>query len=403
MSAEPRAPAAGPQPPTGSPFSHRRKVGENGMPYRPACRGPLDMVAAVALVCLVAIGCQPDISSGYGRRRAPNARTSVVGTAVLAEMFEQAGDRVFSWYLLSPRIRDRADCVVWFPDDFEPPNKEARQWLEDWLLAVPGRTLIYVGRDFDAPSWYWQRVKPDTPSEQRPEINHRAAVAKSEFRIERQAIPNSEDCEWFTVKGQYQPRKVRSLQGAPDWVAGIDPAGLEIELNGRFLPSRDAQVLLASEGDMLISRQQWDESQLIVVTNGSFLLNLPLVNHEHRKLAGKLIGAVGPPGQTVVFLESSAGGPFIRDEDPAAGMPTGLEIFNIWPTNWILLHLAIAGIIFCFSRWPVLGRPYEPEPPSQSDFGQHIRALAELLKRSRDHAYATTRLLRYQQTTRPGE
>ncbi len=34
------------------------------------------------------------------------------------------------------------------------------------------------------------------------------------------------------------------------------------------------------------------------MANGSFLLNLPLVNHEHRKLAGKLIDAVGPPGKT---------------------------------------------------------------------------------------------------------
>ena len=78
---------------------------------------------------------------------------------------------------------------------------------------------------------------------------------------------------------------------------------------------------------MLVSREWFDESQLIVVANGSFLLNLPLVNHEHRKLAGKLIDAVGPPGQTVVFLESFAGGPPISD-DPSGGMPTGAEIFN---------------------------------------------------------------------------
>jgi len=33
----------------------------------------------------------------------------------------------------------------------------------------------------------------------------------------------------------------------------------------------------------------------VLVNNGSFLLNLPLVNLEHRKLAARLIGASGPP------------------------------------------------------------------------------------------------------------
>jgi hypothetical protein len=149
---------------------------------------------------------------------------------------------------------------------------------------------------------------------------------------------------------------------------------------------------------MLIGRQEWDDSQLIVVANGSFLLNYPLINHEHRKLAGRLIEAVGPPGQTVVFLESSAGGPEILDQDPTVGLPLGLDIFNIWPTNWILIHLSIAGIIFCFARFPIFGRPLEPRVESVSDFDKHITALGELLARSRDTSFAATRLRHYRET-----
>ena len=89
-----------------------------------------------------------------------------------------------------------------------------------------------------------------------------------------------------------------------------------------------AEVLLRSGKDVLVSRRPYDESQLIVVANGSFLLNLPLVNHEHRKLAGKLIDAVGSPRKTVVFLESYAGGPPIRDKDPAAEARQQWKIFN---------------------------------------------------------------------------
>jgi hypothetical protein len=158
-----------------------------------------------------------------------------------------------------------------------------------------------------------------------------------------------------------------------------------------------ADALVRSGSDVLISRRHYDKSQLIVVANGSFLLNLPLVNHEHRKLAGKLIAAVGPPAKTVVFLESYAGGPPIRPDDPTAEAVNGWEVFNRWPTNWILLHLAAVGIIFCFSRWPLFGRPKTYETASNSDFARHVDALADLLKRSRDRAYAMERILNYRQ------
>ncbi len=138
---------------------------------------------------------------------------------------------------------------------------------------------------------------------------------------------------------------------------------------------------------------------MIVVANGSFLLNLPLVNHEHRKLAGKLIAAVGPPAQTVVFLESYADGPPIRDKDPVADAVNGWEVFNHWPTNWILLHLAAVGILFCFARWPIFGRANSVETVSSSDFARHVDALADLLKRSRDRAFAMERILNYRQRT----
>ena len=98
-----------------------------------------------------------------------------------------------------------------------------------------------------------------------------------------------------------------------------------------------------------------------------------------------------------MFLESRSGGPPTRDDDPAAAAPTGMEIFNIWPTNWILLHLAAVGVIFCFSRWPIFGRPKTCETAGGSDFGRHVDALAKLLKRTRDRAYAMERILNYRQ------
>ncbi len=377
-------------------------------PRRTAC-GPLLLSAVIALS---AAGCSKEIETAYGRRKGP-ATYSVNGTAVLGEMFEAAGHEVYSWPWLSPRVQDRADCIVWFPDDFEPPNQEVRDWLEDWLLDAPepalgdwfaeqpGRTLIYVGRDFDAAAWYWDKVKAGAPAEQVQRIKKAAKTARDEFETDRQAIPASEDCGWFSAQGKLQPRQVRTLRGP--WAEGIDASKVEIELNGRMGTADAAEVLLESEGDVLVTREQWGDGQVIVVVNGSFLLNLPLVNHEHRKLAGKLIDEVGPPSQTVVFLESESGGPPIRDEDPSAEVPTGMEVFFRWETGWILWHFAAIGIAFCYSRWPIFGLARRLPQESTSDFGKHVEALAELFRRSGDAGYARRRLAHYHQTTKGSE
>ena len=358
----------------------------------------LSPLSPLILLALFA-GCSRGVDTIYGQREGLGAKHSVNGTAVLGEMFEHAGHRVFSWSVLSPRLQEKADCIVWFPDDFKPPSKEVRRWLNGWMTAKPGRTLIYVGRDFDAAPWYWQHVLPAAPKEQRELVQEELWAAKSHFTIRREELPKSEDCHWFAVESSPPLRQVKKLAGDAAWLDGIDAAKTDIELRSRIKPSKAAEVLLRSGRDPLVSRRPYDESQLIVVANGAFLLNLPLVNHEHRKLASKLIDAIGSPRKTVVFLESYAGGPPIRDKDPTAEGVNGWEVFNRWPTNWILLQLAAVGIIFCFSRWPIFGRAKKTETENNSDFARHVDALADLLKRSRDRAYAMERILNYRQRT----
>jgi hypothetical protein len=349
-------------------------------------------------LCLGAAGCGENLDTSYGQRKG-TAPDSVNGTAVFAKMFQQAGHKVHSWGTLSPRLKERADCIVWFPDSYEPASGEVRRWLRQWLLDEGGRTLIYVGRDFDAAVWYWDKVGPNVPNDQKTEFLRRRTDARK-YDARRRASLKSGNAGWYTLDAQAKPRKVRSLQGEPDWLAGVDPAKLEIELRSRIAPPAGAKTLLESDGDTLISCQPVGTSKLIVVANGSFLLNLALVNHEHRKLAGRLVREAGSPQQTVVFLESGPYGPGISEEDPSLAPPTGLEIFSVWPTSWILLHLAAAGIIFCLARYPIFGRPLAPQTPGTSDFGKHVEALGKLLKRSRDPSYAMTRLRHYRETVR---
>jgi hypothetical protein len=369
-------------------------------PVRKRCGGRRSGLLAALAVCALAAGCgREEIDDYYGLR----AGKSVNGTGVLARMFEKAGHQVRSADRLSPRLAERADCIVWFPDDFRPPKAEVRDWLEKWLDGRPGRTLVYVGRDFDAARWYWEKIAPEVPPDERDAHQRRLAAARTSFDLRRMGLPRKEHSSWFDIDRKPAHRTVQKLSGDAEWLAGIDPAKLSIELESRLTPARDAEVLLASKGETLVSRQWIGEGQMIVVANGSFLLNLPLVNHEHRKLAAKLIDVVtaeDQEGQVVVFLESHAGGPPISGEDEdVPNVSDALEIFNVWPTNWILMHLAVVGLLLCFWRFPIFGLPRPDDPPHLSDFGKHLDAVGELLKQSGDEDYARERIRQYLQKT----
>jgi hypothetical protein len=361
-------------------------------------RLPTSRCASLAmLLALVLTGCEDGINKIYGRRGGAGA-DSVNGTAVLANMFQQAGHHVSTTSRLTPRLKERAEVIVWAPDDFAPPSAAVEKWFDEWWLDSPGRLLIYIGRDYDAAPDYWLSVQTGAPADQVAEIKRRLAKDKSEYLAARKAAASGK-CDWFSVESRGNSRQVASLSGDPEWLAGVDPKKLEIELRGKLTPASEAQVVLASPSDVLVTRQRKHAGELILVVNGSFLLNLPLVNHEHRKLAGKLIAEAGAD-RRVVFLESSSGGPPVLDEDPPDMPPNGTEFLVVRPFSIVWLHLAFLGMIFCAARFPIFGRPRELPPPPLSDFGRHVWALGQLLERTQDRAYALGRLLYYQQHVR---
>jgi hypothetical protein len=263
------------------------------------------MAAVLAVAFLVASGYGEELPTDYGQRQGPGASQSVNGTLVFSRMFETAGHRVSSWTSLSPRL-DEADCIVWFPDDFNPPGANVVDWFDRWLAARPNRTLIYVGRDFSAAPWYWRKMESLAPASQRETISAAGDEAEASFQQRRPAAESRQSCRWFTIKYHAHGGPVTHVTSDDhEWESVIDPAKLEIESNSGMTPGVDMDTLLDSDQGMVIGRLgQPNQSQLVVVSNGSFLLNAMLVNHEHRKLAGKLIDAVGRGGQDVVFLES---------------------------------------------------------------------------------------------------
>ncbi len=358
--------------------------------------------AVLAVTMLSGCGLPDYLNDGYGKRSQGGAE-SVNGTSVLATMFTKAGHDVRSWRLMSPAL-DKADVIVWFPSDHKVPTPEAQTWLYEWLsLSADSKTLIFVGRDYDAAPLYWRSAQTLAPPAQRPQFKRREGMARSEFLTTRGAGPTSGSCgDWFTIDTSNPERKVSGLQGP--WALGIDATKVQIDHHQYLTPSGDFEPLLADQdGHPLVSEMLFDatqvswtdnDSRLVLVENGAFLLNGSLVNHEHRKLAGKLVSSVGSPELDVVFLESDAS-PLVQDEDPSDGPPTGFRLFSIWPIGATLAQLAALGIVFATTRFPIFGVPKRLSRPSLTDFGRHVAAIGRLLAATSDRAYAYTQLRNY--------
>ncbi len=388
--------------------------------------------AMLGAVTLLACGCSSrDLETDYGRHRQRGESGSVNGTDVLAGMFSDAGHSIYFRSRIITSEMEAADTIVWFPNDHAPPREEVCLWFDEWLAGEPGRTLVYVGRDFNAAPLYYEflanhrrKTRKQTPKQQgtkQPEqptkekrdslgLGHLTTDELDTDELDTDELDTDEldtdeldtderetdedvtadpdvpeECEWFG----YQSAMLRHVEqlGGP-WARGIDAAKADVWLGTWMKPDGEYQRLLTTGDDLLVTRltwPYWDGSQLLLVANGSFLLNMPLVNHENRRLAGLLIGATGTSGR-VVFLESGRGGPAIDPPHVASSLWT---LFRAWPLGVILLQLAAVGVIFCFARWPIFGRPKQPPPEVTADFSKHVAAVGKLLSRTRDRAFLT--------------
>lgn len=363
-----------------------------------------------ALLCLAGLanGCGRDdaLETAYGERLG-SAGLSVNGTSVLADMFREAGCRPVTVSYLASRL-EQYDVVVWAPDDFSLPSEEVRAFLEEWLTAQPDRTLVYIGRDYQAACDYWTETRTLAPADLQYEFLRRAARARSAHSRDRLQMPDEAVCDWFVIRRDFAGEHVPSLEGP--WSVGIDVSRSRIWSQGRLDIPSDAELQQLGDGDadnstqpvsytplltsgervlaFRASRADWNGSQILVVANGSFLLNLPLVNHQHRQLAGHLISAC-PGAAAVAFLESGAGGPLVMDRGDQKNEETR-RTRVLLTAHWFFL-----GALFCFAVFPIFGRPRTIDREPVADFGQHVEALASLLQRTGDHAYARQQLELY--------
>ena len=360
-----------------------------------------------ALAWLGGCSSRKAIEVTYGTRRGAGAQ-SVNGTSVLASMFEAEEFKVYSWHRLSPKLA-QYDVILWAPNDFELPGEAQQRFLERWLAAGADRTLIFVGRDYDAAEHYWRTIRSMVPAQQRIDVMRQQAIARALHATRRMGMPPDGVCEWFAMQRDADYHQAAKLDGpwARDlvrdqtdlWVqtALCVPTTKQLEtLWGGRGPSLghepDFEVLLYTGATPLVTRVTkpiWNGGQILVVSNGSFLLNFPLINHENRKLAGRVIQACGTRGK-VAFLESGPGGPRVYDREPEQVVEQGTRERVLMALHWFVL-----GLVFCFSVFPIFGRARTPRSENNADFGQHIEALGALLQQTKDESFARRQVGQY--------
>lgn len=366
----------------------------------------------LVVLLLLTTGCRDrDIVTHYGSRSGAGA-ASVNGTSVFGQMFKDTGRRVRSWRLLSPSL-EKADVVVWFPNDLAPPSLDVAVWFDDWLrysydeyqYEYKDKVLIIIGRGYDAEEMYWRETQPIAPAKLKIEFARRLRQAKGNSITGASGGGTGDVSDWFTIHKPKKAKPVTTLAGP--WAGGVDAKQATIEHSATITPDASFTTKLSDgDGHPLISERvieltdDWDdewndgESKLILIENGSFLLNASLVNHENRKLAGRLVDSIGADAKDVVFLESGAS-PTISDTDPSMGPPTGFELFRIWPIGALLAQAAAIGLVYALARFPIFGVPRRLKESSLTDFGKHVTALGRLLATTRDRAYASGVLSKY--------
>lgn len=385
-------------------------------------------------------GCtNPTLRTEFGVREGAAGRESLHGSGVLSEMFRQNGCRVATLNAFSHRLND-FNVVVWFADDFSGPSDVQQQMIRNWLADREHRAWIWVGRDYNAVPRYAESILAQVTDARRAWLFRAHSLLKHDSRRTSGLPPT-----WpglFHMERLPVARPATGIIAHPDWQTGVDLARLDIPVAERLvlyqdesqapnargstklslakswrepsgensdyqhadpqhrLESGDAQywqarVLLASaEGPLVVQFSEWEHcGKLLVVANGSLLMNAGLANRQNRRLAEKIVAECGE-GQKVAFL--------LTDErhrraawqnDPP--QQHRARWFFAWPLGAVLAHLLIGAAIVVWMYFPIFGKARNVEDGSPVEFARHLEAMGELLRATREKQFADDRIVAY--------
>lgn len=407
----------------------------------------------VLLCLLLAAGCSSGVTQSYGESDGYVAKCSPGGLTVFRSMVEERGLKTYTIRSLSPTNSDRLESIVWCPDMFPTHNRETTDWMQNWL-ALGGKTLIYIGRDFSPHAAYWNEVAARArtiPGEAERIIPAEEKAAREEVLLDgmRRANRNFALTPWFRwdldggafvqfdaldgplsegigegtsrIWGRsriapLRPKDLPRLRSQLDWQEdqGSSPSKPTSsknvyerqwsynDTNQREILDRISEtdvldwepLLTGPGGEVIVGEARLGpntSSRVVVINNASLVCNYGMLSESHRVIASSMIDEFAYGG--VGFLTGTRD-PLIRSDDKGE-QQQGFEMLTTWPLNVVTIHAAFLGLAAIFAAYPIFGRPTRLPTKSTSDFGQHIDAVGELMKQSGDQAYAAKQIADY--------
>lgn len=375
-------------------------------------------VSVLTLLLLLAIfsGCMdPELETKYGKVH--EKPRSINSTSLFAQRLEAQGFDVTVRNRISPKI-DQFDVVFWFPETSGCPSERAIEALENWLNSgYSSKTLVYVSGDYRADEDYLSNVYQTVDANKKPEALRRLAEARLQTRRTQSALDSQgtfrETCAWFDAQ-TIRRRKSNHLAGR--LITELPPQDLpELEIRSLLVPPKsggtspwEVKELLTVDNENLVYRlnkgDDYDSSQIIVVNNASFLVNLALVDSKKQPLADALIAEATSPedlngfgfNSRALILESGPGDIPVRSTDYVNR--TQWAWIAERPLCYIVPHALFWGILFCFVYFPIFGRPRPLPKRSTTSFRSHINAIGKQLERTGGLAQARQAIQHYQKT-----
>tara|TARA_R110002049_G_scaffold47902_1_gene138426 strand:- start:140037 stop:141641 length:1605 start_codon:yes stop_codon:yes gene_type:complete len=152
-----------------------------------------------------------------------------------------------------------------------------------------------------------------------------------------------------------------------------------------------------------ITSNDWPGSKIIVINSGSLLTNYSFTHVPNRNLAAQLIAEASSDGHEeplAGFVTTSGSAIPISEHQPGVPKATGMEMLTVWPISLITIHGILFGLVVCLMLFPIFGRPRRIKRASESNFGDHLDAVATLMRRTSGEKYAKHRISEYMKRVR---
>jgi hypothetical protein len=333
------------------------------------------MYSACFAIFLPGCGGGPDTAYGVSRG------TSLNGTAAFASLLRHRGHEVRAAVRLTDTLSYWANGIVRFAPYPGPPAEDEAAWYHTWLAEDPDRWLIYVVRDFDTLADYWKDVRDSTSENSEPERRAEAEEKRKDAANWVDRLPGKHEktgnpTDWFTVeKTTAAPKVCTKLEGL--WAEAIDPAAAALPLHEAIESDRRCVMLSGDGKPLVLDKSVIGRGNVLVVANGSFLLNEALVKHARRPLAERVADWPEREKQQIAFVEGSS------PTSDVEGGPSLWDLLGRLPVlRWVAIQMAVAGLLASLARAPRLGRP-RPDPVSGADRpAAHAEALGALLQKA---------------------